>query len=169
MHRIIHEAESFAAESRGAEPAAAADPFQPLHPQAISPDGGAERPALEVANLVAASAVFATHRMAVRQLVAFSQGGFTARMISRYRPAVPVVVFTADPAVARRVQLFWGVRPLVMSDEVAHHDEVVEVVDGHLLQSGLADPGDHVIVLMGDPIRDRPLTNLLRVHRVRPA
>ena len=169
MHRIIREAEAFAAEQSGGRSAAVVDPFRPLQPGAISRDGGAERSALEVANLVAASAVFATHRMPVRQLVAFSQGGFTARMISRYRPSVPVVVFTADPAVARRVQLFWGVRSLVMSDDVAHHDEVVEVVDRHLLESRLARPGDCVIVLMGDPIRDRPLTNLLRVHRIRSA
>ena len=167
MKRIIREAEAFAAEPGDEARAAAADPFLPLQPGAISRDGGARREDLEVANLVAASAVFATHRMPVRQLVAFSQGGFTARMISRYRPSVPVVVFTADPAVARRVQLFWGVRALVMSDEVAHHDEVVEVVDRHLLENRLARPGDCVVVLMGDPIRDRPLTNLLRVHRVR--
>ena len=143
------------------------DPFRPLQPGAISRDGEAAPADLEVANLVAASAVFATHRMPVRQLVAFSQGGFTARMISRYRPSVPVLVFTADPAVARRVQLFWGVRALVMSEEVAHHDEVVEVVDRHLLEDRLARPADCVVILMGDPIRERPLTNLLRVHRVR--
>ncbi len=167
MDRIIGAAEAFAVERRGTGPAAPADPFRPLQPGAISRDGDAEQSALEVANLVAAAAVFATHRMPVRQLVAFSQGGFTARMIARYRPAVPVVVFTADPAVARRVQLFWGVRALVMSDHVAHHDEVVEVVDRHLLERRLARPGDCVIVLMGDPIRERPLTNLLRVHLVR--
>ncbi len=167
MHRIILEAEAFAGE-RGAERrAAGADPFRPLEPGAYSPDGGASREALEVANMVAAAAVFSTRRMPVRQLVAFSQGGFTARMISRYRPTVPVLVFTNDPEVARRVQLFWGVRALVMPDRVAHHDEVVEVVDRLLLENRLAKPGDCILVLMGDPIRDRPLTNLLRVHLVR--
>jgi pyruvate kinase len=168
MQRIIQAAEAFAAE-RGAGSAAAGDPFRPLEPGAFSREGGAARPALEVANLVAAAAVFSTGRMPVRLLVAFSQGGFTARMISRYRPSAPVVVFTTDPAVARRVQLFWGVRALVMSDHVEHHDEVVEVVDRHLLDSRLARPGDCVLVLMGDPIRERPLTNLLRVHLVRRA
>ena len=167
MHRIVREAEAFASEQRVAEGEAARDPYRSLQPEAISRDGGATRSALEVANLVAAAAVFSTHRMPVRQLVAFSQGGFTARMISRYRPSVPVLVFTTDPAVARRVQLFWGVRALVMSEEVAHHDEVVEVVDRHLLESRLAKPGDCVLVLMGDPIREKPLTNLLRVHLVR--
>ncbi len=167
MHRIIQEAEAFAGEQRIAAGEARRDPYRQLQPGAISRDGGATRSALEVANLVSAAAVFSTHRMPVRQLVAFSQGGFTARMISRYRPSVPVLVFTTDPAVARRVQLFWGVRALVMSEEVAHHDEVVEVVDRHLLEGRFAKPGDCILVLMGDPIREKPLTNLLRVHLVR--
>jgi pyruvate kinase len=167
MHRIILEAEAFAGERGADRRTAGGDPFRTLEPGAYSPEGGASRQALEVANMVAAAAVFSTRRMQVRQLVAFSQGGFTARMISRYRPTVPVLVFTNDPAVARRVQLFWGVRALVMPDRVAHHDEVVEVVDRLLLENRLAKPNDCILVLMGDPIRDRPLTNLLRVHLVR--
>jgi pyruvate kinase len=68
--------------------------------------------------------------------------------------------------VARQVQLFWGVRPLVLEDEVDHHDEVVEVVEKALLRRRLVEPGDIILILMGDPIRDRPLTNLVRAHRV---
>ena len=54
-----------------------------------------------------------------------------------------------------------------MEDAVEHHDQVVEVVDRLLLASGLAEPGTRIVILMGDPIRDRPLTNLMRVHQIR--
>jgi pyruvate kinase len=54
-----------------------------------------------------------------------------------------------------------------MDTEADHHDEVVEVVERQLLATGLADPGESIVILMGDPIRERPLTNLLRVHRLR--
>jgi pyruvate kinase len=102
----------------------------------------------------------------VRRIVAFSQGGFTARMIARNRPDAPILVFTTDPAVARRIQLVWGVRPLLMEAEAEHHDEVVELVERQLLDSGLAAPGEAIVILMGDPIRERPLTNLMRLHRL---
>jgi len=123
--------------------------------------------ALTVAEVVSAAGVFAADRLPVRQVVAFSQGGFTARMIARSRPEAPVLVFTTDPRVARRAQLVWGVRPLLMGAEVEHHDEVVEVVERQLLAAGLAEPGETIVILMGDPIEERPLTNLMRVHTLR--
>ena len=116
--------------------------------------------------MVSAAAVRAADWLAARRIVAFSQGGFTARMIARYRPRPPITVFTPDPRVARRLQLVWGARPLLM-EQVNHHDEVVRVVDRLLLASGLASEGDTLVILMGDPIDQRPLTNLMRVHRVR--
>ncbi|MGH9381105.1 MAG: pyruvate kinase [Thermoanaerobaculia bacterium] len=121
----------------------------------------------EIPDVVAAAAVFTARELGVRQIVAFSQGGFTARSIARYRPPAPIVVFTNEPQVARRIQLLWGVRPLTIDTAVEHHDEVVRVVDRELLEHDLASPGEPIIILMGDPIRDRPLTNLMRVHRVR--
>lgn len=122
---------------------------------------------MAIAEVVSAAAVHAAGRLPVRRIVAFSQGGFTARMIARNRPVAPILVFTTDPAVARRIQLVWGVRPLLMEAEAEHHDEVVELVERQLLETGLADPDESIVILMGDPIRERPLTNLLRVHRLR--
>lgn len=122
---------------------------------------------LEIPDVVASSAVFAANRLGARQIVAFSQGGFTARMIARYRPHTPILVFTRNRQVARRVQLLWGARPLLMEHDVGHHDEVVNVVDHLLVENNLAQQGDVIVILMGDPIVDRPLTNLMRVHRVR--
>ena len=122
---------------------------------------------LEIPEVVSAAAVQACERLNVSQIVAFSQGGFTARMIARYRPQTAIAVFTRNPVVARRVQLVWGTETVLMDYEVNHHDEVVKVVDHLLVERGLAKSGDTVIILMGDPIDQRPLTNLMRVHRVR--
>ncbi|MEM1203848.1 MAG: pyruvate kinase [Acidobacteriota bacterium] len=123
---------------------------------------------LEIPEVVSAAAVYAVERLEkVRYLVAFSQGGFTARMIARYRPTTPIAVFTRNIEVARRVQLVWGAQPVLMDYAVNHHDEVVTVVDRMLVERGLVQPGDTIIILMGDPIDQRPLTNLMRIHRIR--
>ncbi len=124
---------------------------------------------LEIPDVVTAAAVYATHGIEMRRLVAFTQSGFTARMIARYRPRTPITVFTHDPCVARRVQLVWGARPLLMDVEVQHHDELVSMADRLLLDAGRARPGDVILILMGVPIAERPLTNLMRVHRIRSA
>lgn len=157
MCRIVEEAEDYAF---GAEPARrlTASAFG----DAVIEDPGLE----EIAQVISAAAVYAADRLPVRRIVAFSQGGFTARMVARNRPESPILVFTTDERVARRIQLVWGVRPLLMEAEVEHHDEVVAVVERRLLESGLVEKGETVVILMGDPIGERPLTNLMRVHRL---
>ena len=84
-----------------------------------------------------------------------------------YHPGDLIAVLTTQPAVARRMQLVWGVRPLVLAEEVQSHEEVVYLVDRELKSARLARTGDPILILMGHPIADRPLTNLMRVHRVR--
>jgi pyruvate kinase len=119
----------------------------------------------ETPDAVAEAAVITARRLDARWIIAFSQTGFTARMIARYRPSNPIGVFTNNVETARRVQLVWGTRSLV-SEEVEHHGQLVQVVERHLLALGLVDPGDRIVILMGDPIEDRPRTNLMRVHEV---
>jgi len=125
---------------------------------------------VEIADVIAAAAVDASAKLADSRIVAFSQGGFTARRVARYRPVAPAVVFTTDPAVARRMQLLWGILPIRLEHEVQHRGDLVQVVERELLLRRLLRPGDCIILLMGHPIEERPLTNLLRIHRVpRPA
>jgi pyruvate kinase len=120
----------------------------------------------ELPDLVAAAAVYAAGKAPVRWIVAFSQGGFTARLIARYRPEAPILVFTPEETVARKIQLVWGVRPLRLTSEVEHLDEVVDLVEQQLLERELVEPGEVILILMGHPIPERPLTNLMRIHRI---
>ncbi len=127
---------------------------------------GLDLGSVDIPDAVSAAAVHAAKLLQVRQIVAFSQGGFTARLLARYRPPVPILVFTTKESVARRIQLLWGVYPILLENHPEQHDEVVEVVDRQLTSKGFAKPGEVTIILMGAPIDERPRTNLLRVHRL---
>jgi pyruvate kinase len=169
MARIIREAEAYQRASRQPARSLAKLPRSDF-PARLQPPEEATASAMspfEIADTIASAAVLAGRNLRVKHIVAFSQGGYTARVISRYRPSAPIWMLTTDEAVARRVQLVWGVRPLLLEKGVQHHDEVVRLVDCELLQRDLANPGEAIIVLMGDPIRERPLTNLMRIHRIR--
>jgi pyruvate kinase len=124
---------------------------------------------LEIPDIVCGAAVDAADRLGGAPIVAFSQGGFTARMIARYRPNAPVFVFTNDLEIARRLQLVWGVRPVFADASIRKLEQVVRYVDGRLLAAKLVKATDPIVILMGDPIDEKPLTNLMRVHRVRRA
>ncbi len=168
MTEIIREAEAYEARPANSRRVDRSE-HEPLLPgQAEVPFLNADRDLhLEVPDMVCAAAVQAATGLKARHIIAFSQGGFTARMIARYRPRTPITVITNNKLVARRLQLVWGTQPLLSVDDVSSLDDVVEVVDRALLDAGMAEPGDCILILMGVPIHERPLTNLMRAHRVR--
>ncbi len=169
MARIICEAEQYARslDKVGATCGSMSTTGERTSPTSEDDPDGASVTAFEIADTIAAAAVHAARTLGLSHIVAFSQGGFTAKVISRYRPEAPIWMLTTMDSVARRVQLSWGVRPLLLREDVEHHDEIIDRVDCELLRHQIAAPGDAIAVLMGDPIRERPLTNLLRIHRVR--
>jgi pyruvate kinase len=169
MARIIQEAEEYARQS---ETRHSIEPLGHVHArrtyalESTDPALDSET-ALQVPDMVSASAVYASEQLGVTRIVAFSQSGFTARLVARYRPRSPIMAFTTDERVARQLQLVWGVRPVVAEFQVGSLEDIVQVVERQLLEAKLVQPGERIIILMGHPVRERPLTNLMRVHRVR--
>lgn len=153
MARIICESEAYAHQRDPGGPEAAAGSGRPF-------EGS------EIADAIARAAVFTAANLGVRQIVTFTQSGFTARLLSRYRPRAPILAFTPSNEVARKVQILWGTRPFVVRDRVKSHGEIVELVERQLLASGKVAPGDKLILLMKDLQGDEPGTNLMRLHEV---
>jgi pyruvate kinase len=100
-----------------------------------------------------------------KAIVAFTQTGSTARLISRFRPHTPVIAFAPDERVRRRLCLYWGVAPQVMTP-TAHVDEMLVRIDEALLVCGCARKGDVVVIVSGAPIGIAGRTNLMTLHRV---
>jgi pyruvate kinase len=170
MGRIITEAEAYRTTLvSGTSPARPIEATEERHPapspRAAADDGRDDE--IEIADVIAAAAVHAASKLDSSRIVAFSQGGFTAQRLARYRPAVPTLVFTTDERVARRIQLLWGTVPIHLESEVQHRDDLIQVVERELLIRRLLRAGETVILLMGHPIEEKPLTNLLRIHCVR--
>jgi pyruvate kinase len=95
-------------------------------------------------------------------IVAFTHSGATARLASKCRPRVPVLAATPLPATARWCTLYWGVRPVII-EPVNDTDEMLEHIERHMRDHGLAAPGDVVVVTAGTPVGRRGSTNLMRL------
>jgi len=118
-----------------------------------------------IPDAVAQAAVQVSERVKARAIVAFTQSGTTALLISKHRPSTPVIAFTPHESVRRRMELFWGVIPKVMRTIVST-DRLIEEVEKSLLGEKLVKHGDTIILLMGAPIYKKGTTNLMKVHRV---
>jgi pyruvate kinase len=121
----------------------------------------------EFTDALAGSANYAAEQIDAKYIVVFTQTGFAARLMSKFRPKVPIIAVTPSSWVARRMNLLWGVQPFVLRDAGEYHEQIVDRVDDYLLAKDLVRPGDRLVILMGSPIYQRAKTNLLRVHRVR--
>ena len=120
----------------------------------------------EFTDALAGAANYAAEQLDAKYIVVFTQTGFAARLMSKFRPKVPIIALTPSSWVARRMNLLWGVQPFVLKDAGEFHEQIVDRVDDYLLAKDIVRPGDRIVILMGSPIYQRAKTNLLRVHRV---
>ena len=101
-------------------------------------------------------------------IAAFTQTGFTAQLISKYRPTHPVFAFTSHDRVLCRLCLHWGIYPRRI-DFVADTDQMITKIDKMLCAEGHVQAGDNLVILAGMPPTQQGTTNLLRLHQVEKA
>jgi pyruvate kinase len=100
-----------------------------------------------------------------RAIVAFTQSGSTARLISKRRPDTPIVAFTPDEKICRQLSLCWGTEPRLI-ERAEGTDDMIREVEARLLQEGRVDVGENLVILSGAPVTVKAETNLLKLHRV---
>ncbi|HEV7183914.1 MAG: pyruvate kinase [Actinomycetales bacterium] len=130
------------------------DRIAPLGTRPRTQSGAITLAAVEVADFVEA-----------KYLCVFTESGDSARRMSRLRSKIPILAFTPDEAIRRRMSLNWGVVSFVVS-RVTHTDQMVAQVDEALKSTGRAVNGDKVIIISGSPPGIPGTTNDIRVHRV---
>lgn len=127
----------------------------------FSPADGYE--ASGAADATCKAAAGAARSVGARVIVVFTQTGNTARLISRYRPAAPILAFAPDETVRRRMALLWGVLPMRM-DPVEEIGRMVTDMEGTLRKGGWVVPGDRFVILFGYPVRRKGFTNMMKIH-----
>jgi pyruvate kinase len=98
-------------------------------------------------------------------IACFTVSGTTARLLSRYRPRVPIIAFTPNQEVRRRMSLFWGVLPRVL-EPIQETEAMVSRVEEELLSRGLAHKGDRIVIVFGAPVGQPGKINSLRLHQI---
>jgi len=118
-----------------------------------------------VNEVVAAAACEAAAVSAAVAISCFTLRGETARLLARFRPHMPIVAFSPDQSIRRRLALYWGVVPRVM-EPVKNADLMTEMVSDRLLEEGFASPGDRLVLVHGSPLGIPGQTNSVRLHEV---
>ena len=118
---------------------------------------------LKVAETIAELVCHASRELHMKLIAVFTHSGFTARLISRYRPMVPIVAFTPETETRRRMALIWGVRPCTIPD-VRKVEGLAVVTQKRLLEERLVRKGDVIGIVAGTPMGIRGTTNFMKFH-----
>ncbi len=100
-----------------------------------------------------------------RVIACLTTSGFTAQHISSYRPLAPIVAFTQNEAVCKRMSLLWGVRAIPIK-EAKTIDVLIANAERELLKRRLAKQGDDIIITAGYPLGVSGTTNLMHLLRM---
>lgn len=96
-------------------------------------------------------------------IVSSTSSGYTARMVSKFRPKTPIIAATDSDRTRRQLALSWGVYS-VHSSKAENTDEVIEYSINASKESEYINQGELVVVTAGVPVGESGTTNLIKVH-----
>lgn len=98
-------------------------------------------------------------------IITASSSGYTARMVSKFRPKAPIIATTTKESVRRRLSLVWGVSSII-TKKLKSTDDIIDVSTKTALKHGLIQRGELVVITAGVPVGVAGTTNLIKAHIV---
>ena len=100
-----------------------------------------------------------------KAIITVTISGFTARMVSRYKPDCPIIACSTSAQVCRQMNLCWGVQPVgILKEDTADHLFMAAIQTAK--REGLIEKGDTVVLTAGVPLGVSGKTNMIRVIEV---
>ena len=98
-------------------------------------------------------------------LIGMTQSGYTAFMLSSYRPQSPLYIFTKAKSLVNQLSLSWGVRAFYYDEEVSLDDIILDQIN-ILKERGFIKSGDVVINTGSTPVPLHLPTNVLKITKI---
>ncbi len=118
----------------------------------------------QIAENLATAAGMLVEKMPVKAIIAFTEGGFSARLIAKHRPKTRIFVATPSTKIIRQLGLIWGCYPLLVKQYQNTDQMVVETVD---VAKNMGYFGDNdIIAVISGSVLSPGSTNLLRAYKV---
>ncbi len=115
---------------------------------------------------VASATVDAVRQLAAPAIIVITRSGFAARLVSSYRPPVPICAVCTDPMTYRQLTAVWGVLPTLSVEESVNYTSLMNFGKRTILELGLGRSGQPVVVTSGFPFHESGSTNTMWVERL---
>jgi pyruvate kinase len=115
---------------------------------------------------VASATVEAVKSLDAPAIIVITRSGFSARLVSSYRPAVPIFAVCTDPVTSSQLSAVWGVRSLLAQDVEVSYEALTQYGKQAVLETGVGRVEEAVVVTAGVPFHQSGSTNTLRVEQL---
>ena len=120
---------------------------------------------ISVSDATAHAACLTAKDVNASAIVTVSESGNTARLLSKYRPAQPIIACVMNEPVQRQLAISWGITPLMMA--LAHStDELIEMSTNLAKENGYLHDGELAVVTAGVPVGVSGTTNMIKIHMI---
>jgi len=118
-------------------------------------------PSNVVTEAVSHAAVRMAEQLHAAAIFSLTSTGFTSRLISKHRPACPILAITGSKLVARRLSMNWGITPLLLEGELSDETKI-ELSVARAKELGYLHAGDIIVATAGYK-QEAGSTDLIRV------
>ena len=119
-----------------------------------------------ITDAISYAACRAAYDLNAAVIISATRSGFTARMVSKFKPKAPIIAVTPGEKVASALTLSWGVYPL-LAPSAGHSDEIFNTAVKAALEAGLIKGGELVVLTGGVPVGVPGTTNFMRIENRR--
>ncbi|MFC6165407.1 pyruvate kinase [Lactiplantibacillus dongliensis] len=107
----------------------------------------------------------AAKNLGIKTIVAATESGYTAKMISKYRPDADILAITFDERTQRGLMVNWGVQPII-ADKPETTDDMFDLAASKAVELGFAKEGDLILITAGVPVGERGTTNIMKIQLI---
>lgn len=129
----------------------------------ITPSSGSKRKNIDTT--ISGLSKIVAEEVGAKLILSASLSGDTGRLISKYRPELPIAVAASSDRVLRQLNLSWGVRPFIL-EECKTIEELIERSILILKDRKMVQKEDRIIIVAGEPVGQAGHVNLLEVREV---
>jgi pyruvate kinase len=118
-------------------------------------------------NAVARAAVISSRSLPdCKGILCYTGTGGIARLVSDYRPKVPIYALTPQPSTFQSLALHWGVIPIRFQPSSPNGESIFIDIDHAAIDRGIFERGDRVVIALGWPVKAHTSVNLLKLHKI---
>lgn len=115
---------------------------------------------------IAMAALFTGHHLKVKAIASLTQSGSTALAMSRLNVGIPIYALTPEQSTRYKTSIYRGVYPIMLDQEGRDRDQVLREAEKLLIEHGAVQPGDNIVLTIGEPIGSAGGTNTMKLVRV---